>query len=134
MRLFDEVIAARMHTGHEWGDQTLFNEVLLQWQCHWTMWDGSPATLGKKSVNSKLVRTGLKAHCSGSIGKYSGKKLRNLSLAVLPQSVVGRRTPNAADLAHFVASHPGGGNKEATFQIARCMCVNDSSVAVEPAD
>merc|ERR1712151_998797 len=129
IRMFDELIAARKHIGTTWGDQTLFNEVLLQWDCEWKLPDGSilpvreeegSTTSSHSKDNAVFFRKPLRARCRGDVyGRYSGQKLLDLVLVVVPLSVVTRNTPTEHSLnPSLVASHPGWRNKNDTRDFA----------------
>lgn len=119
---FDEYIAAREALGPQWGDQTLFNEVLLQWNCTWTKPDGSAAPAGHDAY-SWLQHTSLHAACAGTRGLHTHRQHGPLNLVVLPYRVVSRSVGKVPD-PQTVAVHPAGDkqSKDEVLKLAAAAC------------
>jgi len=123
LAMFDELIGAREAIGATWGDQTLFNEVLLQWNCTWTLADGSPLSSNSSHTRALILKSSLHAACIGNVAQHTGKQLGNLSLVVVPYSTVTRwSTIQLATDPHTVAMHPGWSNKNQGVHVAAVAC------------
>jgi len=119
--MFDELIATRKALGPTWGDQTVFNEVLLQWDCTWTKEDGSLAAEGE-SIHKDLYTSALIGACVGNKARHTGAQLGPLKLVVLPFSIVTRFSDPAHLGPQTVAMHPGADNKQAGLDLAASLC------------